>query len=348
MAKTKKVSWKHFERIVAAIHYTESKGAAVVWNDIINGRQFDVSIRFKYGLHDYLTVIECKNYSKKVPVEKIDAFATKARDANANKAIVVSSSGFQSGCFQVASRHGIKLLTLNEKTETDIKELIADVTPALNIYSVKLKISNSSQYYELEDVGGRLHYLMNNITIKSETTSKSLNQIVYEWQLSLPNLSIDNENSIVIPFLGNATAVFPNAEPLKIDSMLFKCKFVEAFIPKFPVLDNYIREELNTGYELIDESGNIIHSIDQSELKIGFDTQLEVGKFYEIPKLHNSYYCEKIENGIVSWVLVESYQHGHLIQARFTQKVEYSCYYVEITDKKRISNLRLLLKKLKR
>lgn len=345
---TKKVAWKYFERIVAAIHYAESQGATVIWNDTIQGRQFDVSIRFKFGLHDYLTVIECKNYSKKIPVEKIDAFATKARDANVNKAIVVSSSGFQSGCFEVASRHGIKLLTLNEKVDKNINELIVDVTPALNIYGVKLKSATSSKYYTLEDVGGKLHYLMNNIKIESGEISKSPNQIVYEWQLTGPNLSIDNENDVTIPFSDNTIANIPNEKPIQIKSLDFKCKFIEAFVSKGPFFDNHIREGLSTSYELVDEAGNVTHSINPSELKIGFDTKLEVGKFYETPRLYNSYFCEKIEDDIVSWVLVESYQHGNLFQARIKQKIKYASYYLEIKDKKRISKLQTLLEEFNR
>jgi len=56
---------KRLERLVAAMHHAESTGAAVTWNDEIAGRQFDVTIRFKFGLHSYLTIIECKDYSSR-------------------------------------------------------------------------------------------------------------------------------------------------------------------------------------------------------------------------------------------------------------------------------------------
>jgi hypothetical protein len=52
--------WKKFERVVAAIHVAENSGATVTWNEHINGRQFDVAIRFKFQFYDYLTLIECK------------------------------------------------------------------------------------------------------------------------------------------------------------------------------------------------------------------------------------------------------------------------------------------------
>ena len=90
MAKDKK--WRKFERLVAAIHVARQNGATVIWNDKINGRQFDVTIRFDAGFYDYLTVIECKNYSTAVKAEKVEAFITKASRAKANKAIMASTS----------------------------------------------------------------------------------------------------------------------------------------------------------------------------------------------------------------------------------------------------------------
>jgi len=152
-------NWKKFERLVAAIHRAETQGAVVTWNEKIKGRQFDVVLRFKAGLHDYLTVVECKEYKGKVPVEKIDAFVTKARDVSASKAVFVSSSGYQSGCFEVAARHGVKLLTLDEKVDVNVADLAAEIVPALNIFNIRFILENGKEYL-LEDEGGRLAYLM--------------------------------------------------------------------------------------------------------------------------------------------------------------------------------------------
>ena len=77
--------WKMFERIVAAIHVAEQRGATVQWGETIKGRQFDVTVRFKHGLYEYLTVVECKDYGRPVPAEKVDALVTKSRDAAATK-----------------------------------------------------------------------------------------------------------------------------------------------------------------------------------------------------------------------------------------------------------------------
>ena len=101
--------WKKFERVVAAIHVAENSGTSVTWNEHINGRQFDVAIRFKFQFYDYLVLIECRDKKSKVKAEPVEAFVTKSRDAGANKAIIVSSSGFQSGAKTVAAKHHILL-----------------------------------------------------------------------------------------------------------------------------------------------------------------------------------------------------------------------------------------------
>jgi hypothetical protein len=58
------------ERLVAGMHVAETPDIEVRWNDKINGRQFDVSLRFRKGVHDYLTVIECKDFAGPVSVKK--------------------------------------------------------------------------------------------------------------------------------------------------------------------------------------------------------------------------------------------------------------------------------------
>jgi hypothetical protein len=50
---------------------------------------------------------------------------------------------------------------------------------------------------------------------------------------------------------------------------------------------------------------------------------------------------------LVTWTLLESYQHGHLIQATFTQKLKYSFHYVQVTDKKILERLQEMLARLK-
>lgn len=337
---------KKLERLVAAIQYAESTGAVVTWNDTIEGREFDVTVRFKYGLHTYLTVIECKEYSSKIPVEKVDALATKSKDVKANKAILVSTHGFQSGCLPVAERHGIQLLVLTESSATTATDLIKKIAPGLNIYDVSFTSLGSARDIDFEDWGGRLSYLMRHTKILLPRGSKSPNQLVFEWQMTGPAIELEGETSVELPL--TAELQLPHEEPYPVTAMRFKCALVEVMIPKAPLPDNHVMAGLASMVELHDEKGELLHSTRLHDIPLGFDESVEPGRFYELPHLCNRYYCEKIEGDLVTWTLVESYQHGHLVQATLTQKLKYAKYYVPVTDNKVKSRLEVMLARLKR
>src|SRR2546429_35788 len=137
MSNTK---WKMFERVVAAIHVAEQKGATVSWNETINGRQFDVTVRFKQGLYEYLTVVECKDYASPVPAEKVDALVTKYRDIGADKAIMIASSGFQSGAIDVARKHGIQLFSLKSLADDSQHRVTDALLPVLWVYDFRFEV----------------------------------------------------------------------------------------------------------------------------------------------------------------------------------------------------------------
>jgi hypothetical protein len=334
--------WKKFERLVAAIHYAETQGATIIWNDTINGRQFDVTLRFKVGLHDYLTVIECKDYKEKVPVEKIDAFVTKARDVNASKAVFVSSNGYQSGCFTVAARHGIRLLTLDEKVDVDVDKIAAEIVPALNIFDVRFVLKDGKEY-PLEDEGGRLAYLMSNITLSVSGRKTTPNTFLSSWRPNISHLTPETEYEQVLALPKGTSAAIPYEAELEPEGIKFCYKLTKAFIPKAPTLDTHVLEGIGTFYELTDEAGNVVRKLTAQEVNLGFDTKLESGKFYFTPSLHNYYYCEKIENNLAHFILIESYQFGMLLQARLVLETKYSAHYVEVTDKKRLERLNRML-----
>lgn len=334
--------WKKFERLVAAIHHAETQGAVVTWNDRINDRQFDVTLRFRVGLHDYLTVIECKEYKGKVPVEKVDAFVTKTRDVNASKAIFVSSNGYQSGCFEVAARHGVRLLTLDEKIDVNIDEIAAEIVPALNIFNVKFILQDGKEFL-LEDEGGRLAYLMNNIDLYISGRKITPNGFLNSWRINISDLQPEIEYEQILAFPKGTVAAVPYEGKLEPEKIKFSYKLTKGFISKAPTLDTHLLEGIGTSYELTDENGNLIRKIASGKINLGFDTKLEPGKFYFTPSIHNYYYCEKIENNLVHYILIESYQFGMLIQARLVQETKYSGYYVEVMDKKRLLRLKKML-----
>lgn len=120
--KTEK--WKEFEQLVAKIYAEATPEATVRHNYFIEGRsgrrrQIDVSIESRQGLHNYLTVVECKRYSRRVGILDVEAYNTKLHDVRANKGVMVSITGFDEGAQAQARQHDITLFSYRESKDTD-------------------------------------------------------------------------------------------------------------------------------------------------------------------------------------------------------------------------------------
>lgn len=124
-AKPKKpAKWREFEELVKKIYAQATPEATVRHNYFILGksgsrRQIDVSIEARQGLHNYLTVVECKDYARPVGIGDVDAFATKIRDVRADKGVMVSSKGFDEGARGQAKENNITLFSYRQASETD-------------------------------------------------------------------------------------------------------------------------------------------------------------------------------------------------------------------------------------
>ena len=91
-------------------------------NTIIQGRsgtshQIDLSYQFSIARFNYLTIIECKCWNRKVSQNIISQVNDVKNDVNAHKAIVVSAMGFQPGALQYAEHVGIGLVKITKELE---------------------------------------------------------------------------------------------------------------------------------------------------------------------------------------------------------------------------------------
>lgn len=79
-------------------------------------REFDIYISSIVNSLDVNIAVECKDYkTRKISIEKIEAFQTKCSDVpSIHKKIFISRNGFQSGATAKAKIYGIELLELNE------------------------------------------------------------------------------------------------------------------------------------------------------------------------------------------------------------------------------------------
>jgi len=346
-------NWKGFERLVAALHISASQGGTVKWNDNINGRQFDVSIRFSYSGYEYLTVIECRDYKNKVPVGDLDAFATKSNDINANKAIMVTPIGFQEGCIAVAERHGIELLILNENQKESPEILSGKITPVINYSELSFIRSDNEEELRFPDTaGGKLLFLVKKAEIETPNETITIERLLRRWY----NINIKKINNVTqyyeMRMPAGAKLIIPNPidkETIPIKCFRYGCAIIEGRLVKLSGLDPLLEANKLKTISIQKTNGTKIIEKKISDIPYGFDNEITKGKYYKNPTNDFIYYVKDIVDDIVNWILLESYQHGTLLQAEFSQTLDNAKAavreYIEIADSKEIIRLKRILDK---
>lgn len=335
--------WKLFEKFVAAINKMEANGAEVTWNNKIDGRQFDVTIEFQHGHYNYLTVIECKNLKKAVPISLVESFITKSRKVNANKAIMVSASDFQSGAIKCASEEGIDLFTLEVLNNFKPDEIASDLIPAVNVFSIDLLDENRQIVYSLSRKEYKANFQLKSIMLEYQNQKGSLEKEINKVSQLLSDNATDKPKVHIINFPVNTRAKIPiSGECLNIRFVSLKYWLVSAIGLKKSGLEPYLRNREYKYQNVITGEKSMYAS---HELKVGTDTLFKPGRYYLDPHNDFKYRCEKIEDDLATILLLESYQHGKLFMARVKMNLDKSNHYLEITDGDEINRLEKMYQK---
>jgi restriction system protein len=71
-----------------------------------------VTVRFSALGADFLVLVECKHEQRKVERQQVQVLHSKMQSVGAQKGMLFSITGFQSGAIQFADAHGIALVHL--------------------------------------------------------------------------------------------------------------------------------------------------------------------------------------------------------------------------------------------
>ena len=340
--------WRRFERLVAAIHKAADAGAIVKWDDEISDRQFDVTIRFRKGLYDHLTVVECKDYEKPVPVEKVEAFVTKSRKVQANVAVLASASGFQSGARACAKENNITLLQVTTSDDVDPSVFGAKwgaVIDMLQVQEITLEFLGGEKT-ALPIVANVLTYYANHTILETGSTRYTLDSVISPHSQTLVQRGACDDYVIPLPAGTAVTAPQDGVIPLKpLRAVHLRTEMVKARTFQGPyavdpsfLLPNVNVHNVNTGEDTV---------FKYSQLPFGLDNTFQPGKFYEAAGLGYFYFCEGVKNSIADIILIESFQHGQLLQATLKLDVKYAKHYISVTDKNTLQRLQLRLDRYK-
>jgi restriction system protein len=76
--------------------------------------EIDVAARFKALGTNFLVLIECKHHKRKIERKDVQVLHSRLQSLGAQKGMIFSTAGFQTGAIQFAEQHGIALCYLVE------------------------------------------------------------------------------------------------------------------------------------------------------------------------------------------------------------------------------------------
>lgn len=77
--------------------------------------EIDISYNLSVAGVNYLNVVECKLWNRKIGKREMQAFHFTIKDIGANKGIFVTSTGFQLGAIEIAKKNGIALVKVTNE-----------------------------------------------------------------------------------------------------------------------------------------------------------------------------------------------------------------------------------------
>ncbi len=137
------MNWQSYEELVKGVYETlgESENIEIVcWGRACKVRgksgvyhQVDVLTRHSDGIHSYRTAIECKYQKKKTTKDPIAKLSNILEDAQIEKGVVVSLSGFTSDAKALAKSRNISLVELRRPIDDDWEGQIRDVHISMHV-----------------------------------------------------------------------------------------------------------------------------------------------------------------------------------------------------------------------
>ncbi len=219
-------------------------------------REFDVVIESKVNNFEVIIVIECKNYTRKISVDKIEAFEGKCkRLTQINKKIFVSKRGFQLDAINAAEEFGIELYTLEELTKEEVnkwldKNMVKPLSLEMVVKEFRIYFKEKISTNELS--GDTSIYLNSIPSFKSniDQLQKILFKLLPKYGLLATSEEVVNKTMFKAnhPIILDGAYIIHNDQKFSIDYVQFKVEYNE-----IPLKGNH---KLNTYKAISNNSKN--------------------------------------------------------------------------------------------
>ncbi|MEE3650216.1 MULTISPECIES: restriction endonuclease [unclassified Brenneria] len=232
-------------------------------------REFDIYWEFELGGQKYKTIIECKDYSSPISIDKIDALIGKTNDIPGLKLIYATKTGYQNGAKIKAKQYNIDLLIVRDIADTDwfgddgtpfLKEvhlkIVAITPPTITGFNPTVDIEwfkNQNTYTKknLENIFG--HRLTNEVFINEVSAGKKYSihelekilikkipNIEYgsgEYSEKLDNAFIESSDGQIIVKITGYSLTYIHRKPIESVAIIDYSKQIMG------IVENYLTKE---------------------------------------------------------------------------------------------------------
>jgi hypothetical protein len=110
------------------------------------GHKIDVWVRFKKFGIETKWVVECKHWNSRVTKEKVLVLRSVVEDVGADRGILISLAGFQSGAIRACEKTNITLTDLDGLKETAQEDLLSSILHRIETRATELKYALHALY----------------------------------------------------------------------------------------------------------------------------------------------------------------------------------------------------------
>lgn len=335
----KSAKWKKFARVAAAVERVQRDGANVKWNSRLVGERFDIVIRATYERHELLIVVNCVDIGSAVTPATVNNFAQKVERSGAHMGIMVSTSGYEEGALKLSADLSVGLLDGTTMHEMSDVTLANTFKPAMLIYNFRFVAKDRNEQLTFPEEPPVLRFFMRETRIEGPGIETYPEEMVNAAHENVISRVLGRPQDYELPLPEGTVFIHPNSRiRVKVKAFIFtyrlipKAGFLEPeahFEDHYAVTETLLREQLAKRNP----------TADAARIGSGFDTLLRPTRYYYNPQLQFSYYCEEVTKGKAKIVLIESYQNGKLMQARFTVSRPQYQQFVEVTEPDEIARL---------
>jgi hypothetical protein len=155
-------AWERYQHDTANL--LRELGFTAVTDDQItepNGtvHSVDVSARRTVGGIELLWIVECKRWNRRVPKERVATLKAIVDGVGADRGLLMSEEGFQSGAVQMAKQKNITLSSIADLSELASEELLAVRVAAVDkrVLDVTQKVIRDLRTFSL---GGKMPHIL--------------------------------------------------------------------------------------------------------------------------------------------------------------------------------------------